>query len=165
MNLTLKKEIINHILKTIGLIDDKLSYIGMFEKLNSDQFLIDKKIIFELDGSKIEKQVWATNCKIDENYINIIIADISDDSKEYAFIIQMDNMIPYAIRLSDDPEDFGTMLIYAENNWIEASTMLQAKMLLCIQSLSELYMKWERIDNYKEIYKLLINFLNFQEQE
>lgn len=165
MNLTLRKEIINHTFKTFGLFND-IQNINMFEKLNTEKFLIDKKIVFSTENQEFKRKIWAATSKIENSNINIVIADIAEDIAEFTIIIQLDNFFPYALRLSLDPEDSGSIHILVDNKtWVEASTMLQAKMLVGIESLSEIFLQWTRLDKYNDMYQILLNFLNFNEEE
>lgn len=168
MNLVLRKEIILHIFRTFGVFaDPAISQLSMVEKLNINKFLIDKKIAFETEDKKqIKNDLWAAKTKIEESEIKIIIADITEDIPEFALILQMDNFMPCAMRLSLEEGDFGSMYINIEDNkWIDASTVIQAKMLVGAESLLGLYIQWEKLDKYMDIYKTLIGFLNFYEQD
>jgi len=169
MNLTLKHEIINHIFKTVGIfLDKEMMRISMLEPLNSDKFLLDKKLAFEAfeGGKRKENNLWAGTAKLEDSDIKIIIADITEDIPEFTLILQMDMFLPCAIRLSKDPEDLGSMHInIADNRWIEATTTLQAKMLVGFESLTEIYLQWEKLDNYTDMYKSMVGFLNFYEQD
>lgn len=168
MNLTLKKEIISHIFKTVGLFNDKnIMKISMIGQLNSEDFLIDKKIAFETEDKKqIQNKIWATTVKIENSDVKILIADISEDIQEFTLILQMDSFVPCAMRLSMDEDDNGSMYINVENDkWIEATTTLQARMLVGVESLSELYLQWKKLDKYSDMYKSLVGFLNFYEQD
>lgn len=167
MNLKLKHEIISHIFNTVGLFSDpdKMA-ISMIEPLNTNKFLLNKKIAFsEENGKRIENSLWAGTAKVENSVIKIIIADITEDIPEFTLIVQMDNFFPCAIRLSKEPEDLGSMYInIADNKWIDCSTTLQAKMLVGFESLTEIFLQWEKLDNYTDMYKSMIGFLNFYEQ-
>lgn len=167
MNEKLKHEIVSHIFKNVGIINDEpIMRVSMMEKLIDNKFLLDRKIAFEAEGGKRkENNMWAATAKIEEYTIKIIIADITEDIQEFALILQMDNFYPCAIRLSFDDEDFGSMYVnVTDNKWIEANTLLQAKMLVGFESLTEIYLQWSKLDNFMDVYKSLIGFLNFYEQ-
>jgi hypothetical protein len=168
MNLTLRKEIVLHIFRTLGIFADPiLNKLSMLEKLNDDKFLIDKKIAFETEDKKqIKNNLWAAKTKIEDSEIKIIIADITEDISEFALILQMDNFMPCAMRLSLEDDDYGSMYINVQDNkWIDTSSLIQAKILVGIESLSGIFSQWEKIDKYLDMYKLLIGFLNFYEQD
>lgn len=168
MNKTLRREIVLHMFKTAGVYaDEELMRISMMEKLDSEKFLLDKKIAFESEEGKVkENSLWAATAKIETSEIRIIIADITEDITEFALIVQMDTFQPCAIRLSADPDDTGSMLVNInDNRWIEASTQVQAKMLLGFESLSEIYLQWEKLDKYMDVYKSMVGFLNHYEQD
>jgi hypothetical protein len=168
MNNILKREIISHIYKVIGIYaDENILKTSMLEPIVGDKFLLNKKIAFETEDKKQKQNnLWAATSRIESSYIKIMAADITEDISEFTIILQMDNFIPCAIRFSLDNEDTGSMFINVENNnWVEASTLMQAKMLVGIESLSEIYLQWERLDDYSSMYKLLVGFLNFYEQD
>lgn len=165
MNITLRKEIISHIFHSLGIFDDPKNRFNIIEKLNSDKFLIDKKIAFETEDKKqIKNNLWAARTKIDNSEIKVMIADISEDIPECALIIQMDSFMPQAIRLSLDEDDYGDMFVCIQDNkWVNTSTIMQAKMLIGFESLIEMFAQWEKIDKYMDLYKILVGFLNFSE--
>jgi hypothetical protein len=165
MNINLRKEIISHIFYSIGIFDDLKNKFNIIEKLNSDKFLLDKKIAFETEDKKqIKNNLWAARTKIDNSEIKMMIADISEDVPEFALIIQMDSFMPQAIRLSLEEDDYGDMFVnIKENSWVNTSTREQAKMLIGFESLLEIFAGWNRLDKYMDLYKVLVGFLNFSE--
>jgi hypothetical protein len=168
MNNPLKREIILHILKSIGIFaDPQMMKLSMMEKLNSNKFLLNKKLAFETEDEKTkESNLYCATAKIESSNIKIIIADISEDLEEVALIIQMDIMNAYAIRLSADSDDFGSMYVNVNGeHWVAAPLIQQAKMLVGFESLLELFLVWEKLDDYKEMYKTMVGFLNFYEAQ
>lgn len=168
MNNSLRREIILHIFKTIGIFADKdAMQVSMMEQLNGDKFLLQKKLAFENgEGNRKENRLWSASAKIENASINVIIADITEDIQEFTLIVRMDNFFPCAMRLSKDDADFGSMFVNVDGNkWIEASTNIQAKMLVGFESLSEIYLQWNRNDVYMDMYKAMVGFLNFYEVE
>lgn len=166
MNNILKKEIITHIFKALGAYKQIPPVAhGMFEDFVDTQFLIEKKVAFEVDNKKYQNNVWATKAQIENSSMKIMIADTHEDIPEYTVIVQMDTFPPCAIRLSEDKDDYGSVFFNVEDNkWIAASTLLQAKILVGIEELSEMLLKWENLEQYGDMYKVLIGFLNFYEQ-
>jgi hypothetical protein len=161
MNNNLKKEIINHIFNQFGLFQENQIY-----NLKDNKFLLDKKIIFEDDDKKVfESKIYASSVEIDKSNIKVIVADTSYIEKEYSVILRMDNFYPCGMRLSKDEDDFGTIMFQINNRWMQASTLLQSKILVGIESLSEIFLQWNKLNNYNEMYNILINFLNFSEKE
>lgn|SRR5271166_1574520 len=168
MNLPLKREIILHIFKTIGLFADETNTkIGFTESLVQDKFLIDKKIVFETDDqSKFENNIWSASAKVGESVIKIMIADIAQDTPEFAAIIQMNEYLPHALRLSDDKEDFGSISLNVKDaTWIDVGTPIQAKLLAGTESLTEYFVEWKKTEDYSDIYKKMVMFLNFEEEK
>jgi hypothetical protein len=157
----LKKEIVKHIFKSLGIFDDKIS--GVFEPLTSNKYLVDKKIIFQDEANKdYQNNIWAVKTKFEASEIKILVADISEEIREFAIIIQMDSFHSTAMRISEDPDDCGSICFNPDQDiWINVSVLHQAKVLFGIESLVELCFSWEKINNYHDMYKILISFLNF----
>lgn len=166
MNNRLKKEIILNCFNIIGLFLDKnnLGSSSLIEPLLDDKFLLDKKLAFEIeDGSKHENAIFAASTKIENNIIKVLIADIIDNTPEYAVIIRMDNFPPIAMRLSTEDDDFGTLSFLIERQWIEIDTLAQAKVLVGLEAIANMFCLWEKMTDYKEMYEIMIGFVNYVE--
>ena len=50
-------------------------------------------------------------------------------------------------------------------HWIAAPTIQQAKTLICFESLPQLFLQWEKLEDYGSIYKSMVGFLNFYEEQ
>lgn len=165
MNLTLKREIIKNILCIVGVLREK-NYMGnsLLMPINNDECLIDKKLAFETEGGEKKKgSVWAAKAGVEKNEIKLMLADISVDAEEYALLVQMDAFSACAVRLSLDEDDYGSMFFRVEEKWIDTSTSHQARILTGMENLTEIFVTWEKMENYTDMYKLLIDFLNFEE--
>jgi|ERR1700722_4238510 len=167
MNLKLQKEIIHHILQKLGLFLAGGVQPGFVANLIDNNYLTNKKIGFENeDNKKYENPIWAATTKLEPAKVKVLIADTHEDIEEYTIIFQMDILPAYALRLSADDNDFGTLFVNVKDDkWIQASIAVQAKFLFGIEGLSEIPLTWERLDDFKDMYKLLIQFLNFYERE
>src|SRR5271165_1599565 len=166
MNLKLRKEIILNILNVIGVFRDKTNFSSstLIEPLIVEKFLLNKKLAFEIEnGEKRENSIFAATTKIENNIIKVMVADIIDNIPEYAVIMQMDNFPSIAMRLSTDDEDFGTISFDIENKWIDVGTSAQARILMGVENLSEIFCTWEKLIDYESMYKVLISFVNYVE--
>jgi hypothetical protein len=162
-NLKLKKEIISHIFHTVGIFTTG-NNAELISHILDKQFLLDKKLAFEIDDEKYEKSIHAMYAKMETSEIKILAADTTNEIREFTLIIQMDKSYPCALRLSEDVDDSGSISFCIENNkWIEAGTILQAKILMGVESLSGLFLNWKKINDYGDIYKSLVGFLNYFE--
>lgn len=166
MNLKLRHEIVLHIFKTLGVFSEDGLH-GMMEKLTSDKFLLDKKIAFESeeDKKKIENNIYAFAGKIENSEIKMLLADITEDIPEFALIVQMDNMMSSAMTLSTDEESGSFYINFEDNKWAEAPLAVQAQLLIGFENLTGINIQWNKIDNYMDMYKTLVGFLNFYESE
>lgn len=160
INKILQKEIISHIVKLFGVFNEYK--INIVENLIDNKFLLEKKLAFELDdGTKYQSQIWSACMKVENSQLNVMIADIKDNIAEFALIIQMDTFPAYALRLSGDTEDFGDICVNIDDNkWIDVNTAMQAKFLSGIEGLTEILVEWKKTNNYEDLYKLLVGFLN-----
>ena len=167
MNLPLQKEIISHIFKNLGIIPADANFRPSFtDGLIQDKFLIGKKLAFETeDGEKHQNNIWGTLAAVGGATIKIIVADVSDGYTEYTMLVQMDDFQPHALNLSKDNEDFGTISVaVGDTDWANTGTLIQAKLLSGIEALSEFMVEWKKLEDYNFLYKKLIMFLNFQEE-
>lgn len=168
MNLRLQKEILLYVMKKFGLfLENDEVQPGFINKLTDDKYLSNKKLVFEAeDKKKYQNNVWAITAKVEASKLKILIADIHEDIAEYTIIFQMDNLPAYALRLSAEDNDFGSIYVNAKDNkWIPASMSVQAKFLFGVEGISEIPLTWERLDDIQDVYKLLIQFMNYYERE
>jgi len=165
MNNNLKKEIILNIFNVMGVFRDKTNFSAstLNEPLIEEKFLLSKKLGFETEDGKRENPIFAAMTKIENNVIKIMIADIIDEIPEYAIIMQMDNFPSIAMRLSLDDEDFGTIAFLVDDHWIEIGTNAQARILMGVENLSEIFCMWEKMTSYDDMYKVLVSFVNYVE--
>jgi hypothetical protein len=167
MNLTLQREIVLHTFRLFGIFLDQSSVgrVRPISNLLSDQFLLPKKIAFEVDDkTKYRNNIWSAVTAIENFTIKIMVADITEeDIAEYAVIIQMNDLSPYGLRLSEDKEDSGTLRVSMKDHWVDGGVLIQAKFLVGVESLTEILTEWKKIDDYKELYTKLIMFLNSEQ--
>jgi hypothetical protein len=165
MNESLKQEIINHIFNKFGLLTREDVESGKREGPVSSQFLLDQKLTFEVDGEKYDNSIWSGETKVDDgSRVQFIIADLTEEVPEYSLLLQLDSFPPYAARISLDPEDSGSLFFGIDGKWHEASTLFQAKILVAVESLMELYVTWSKNTDGEAIYKSLIDFLKFESE-
>ena len=165
MNDHLKREIVKNIFNVVGVLRGNM-YAGssLIAAINSNEFLIDKKLVFDNeDGERKGASIWAAIGKIDKNEIKLILTDIGDEVEEFALIVKMDNYYSCALRLSLDEADFGSMFFHVGDKWVAMGTSHQAKILVGVENLAEIFVLWEKMENWKDMYKELIGFLNFEE--
>jgi hypothetical protein len=161
----LQREIIKHILETIGLFDVRThTNFSMIEPIATKKFLTNKKIAFEASGQKYENAIYCSVASINKSMIKLLAADTSSDEKEFVAVIQMDAFAKVAMRLSADKDDFGSMYFNtSDNNWTSSNTLLQGKILVGITEIAGMILEWNRLDKFDDLYKSLIGFMNFEE--
>ena len=77
--------------------------------------------------------------------------------------MQMDNFPSIAMRFSLDDKDFGTIAFLIDDKWVEIGTSAQARILMGVENLSEIFCTWEMMTDYGNMYKVLISFVNYVE--
>lgn len=160
MNEALKKEIINHIFNKFGLLGrEEGASLKAKDGPLSNKFLSEHKISFEVEGKEYSNNVWSGEADIDGSRVQFIVGDLTEEVPEYSLLLQLDTFPPYAARISLDPEDSGSLFFKIDERWIEASTLFQAKILVAVESLMDLYVTWDKNSNIESIHKDLIAFL------
>lgn len=142
-------------------------YVGF--TMQEQPYMLKKEISIELeDGEVLQKNIWGIEGKISNSIIRALLADItvSSDFKEYILVFQLDNLTVYALKLEEGKEAVNRAFfaINGENkSWVELSNLLLAKLLVGVEQLNELFINYQPITNYQELYQYLINFLNYEE--
>lgn len=171
MNESLRKEIVRHIFNRFGLLTKEKTYgFGSLPAILKDEFVLDKRIVFVGEAEKqYQNRVWATVCEIGGKKVQAVVADTKDDIGEFSILLRVDILPVYAMRLSEDIEDTGSMSCFIEHSkhshWIEANSVVQARCLIGIETLSDQLLDWKKMDNYKEMYDLLIGFLKREDDK
>lgn len=154
--------IVKHIFKYFGVGNPT----GLFS-LQSEKFLIDKEVSIELeDGEVLQKHLWGVSGKIGTSTIQAILADITidPDEKEFILVFQLDDLSIYALKLYNLEKKLN-QAYFAHNaeTWVELSNLLIAKLLVGIEQLNELFIDYQPIGNYQDLYQHLISFMNYEE--
>lgn len=154
MNNLLKKTIIHHIFNRFDLFTSKSI---------SENLLLDQKLMFETDEKQYVNDIWSGETTIDNSRVQFIVAELTEEIPEYALLLQLDSFPPYALRISLDNDDSGSISFKADGVWIEASSLIQARILVAVESLiEEIHTTWIKNNNVLTIHKELINFLKFE---
>lgn len=133
------------------------------EKLTSSKFKLDKQISIEFDDNlKENKNIFGAKGKVGNSLIKVIIAPLSN--LENIIIFQFDDLSFYSLSL-DEEENNNKSYIYCQDNWIELTPLLLAKLLVGIEQLDELFVEYVALENYQTLYEHLLHFLNFDENQ
>jgi hypothetical protein len=134
--------------------------------LIDDKFIINKELSIELeDGETISKRIWGTSGRVAASTIKILVTDLEVDgiAPEYVMIIQLDELSVYALRLDAEQLESNKAFCFAGETWLELSNLLLAKLLVGVEQLNELFVDYQALPNYQDLYKHLISFLNYEE--
>lgn len=166
MNLSLRREIILNIFQTFGVGVEPDHLRRLQDDLLSPGFLLDRKIDFESETGKHQGHLWTASTKLEDGgLIKVIIADLSEENfSEYVLLIQLNDFLPFAVRLSSEPDDAGMIAFLAEKKWVLASTLFQAKLLVATEALLDVLVFWDRLIDYQGMYHQLISFLQFDNE-
>lgn len=160
MNIALQKEIVKHIFNQLGVLEQE-HRASLIESLVENKFLLDKKMVFDAEDKKYQNNIWGGQAKIGDHTVKILIADIKEDIDEFAIMFQMDMLPIYALRLSADTEDTGSIYFINDARWIAADIALQSKFLYGVESLASTLLDWKKLEVYMDLYKCTISFLNY----
>ncbi len=154
----LTTEIVNHFMHNFGVLGQEFLTIS---SLTSDQFLLDRKLMIEVDKQKVKKNIWGAVGKIDKSLIKIWIADtsVSSNEAEYMMLLQLNDFTLYAINYTaDGNEIYGLQ----QERWIPLTMLLKAKLLVGVEQLTEIFLTWEPMkENIDWFHQQMISFLNF----
>jgi len=133
----------------------------------SNKFKIDKNLSIELeDGEHLQKNIWGITGKISTSIIKVLVADITTDAdiKEYVLLLQLDELSIYALKIELLDEAVNkAYLNHNDEAWVELSNLLLAKLLVGIEQINELFVNYQPLTNYQELYQYLISFMNYEE--
>ena len=171
MNPRLTKEIARHIFDRYGLLTKQVQHgFGSLAVVTLDKYLLDKRLVFS-DADDVEqvRKVWGASCEIGKTVVQTMVADTRDDIDEFTILVRADKLPTYAIQLSGDKDDSGQISYHIEHagqaHWIAASTVVQAKCLIGIESLVGQLLEWKIMVEYKDMFGLLIEFVRNGENE
>ncbi|MCZ2224462.1 MAG: hypothetical protein LC122_12635 [Chitinophagales bacterium] len=119
----LTNNICRYIFENFGIFSEKKFSII------SDDFKLDKGILF--DDKK--NNIYGVEYFLDDFKIEILCADCTIDSKEYAMYVGIDNG-GFGLFLSEDYE-CGNISYLFENKYVEASVQQQANLLSSLEAL------------------------------
>jgi len=152
-------EIIKHIYKNLGLIDNLKHYYSIID----NKFLLNKKISFlDENDNTIENNVWGIELTSNDEILKILVANCSiTNIPEYSVIISLNNIPPFALSLIDDK--YGT-ISYFVNRWINSSIYLQANLLAGMEKLKDESMQWKKCNDFDDLYKKMIMFIEYSDE-
>lgn len=159
MNLILQKEIILQLFNRFGTFDKNNS------KFICEKYLLDNKLSFEIENNNYSNNIWAFTSEIDGSRIQIIIGDLSEKIPEYCMIIKMADYPPYGLRISSDNEDYGSVHFKVEQYWVGANILFQSRLLVAIETLFDMFLTWDKNNNYKDIYGVLMEYIKFENDQ
>lgn len=171
MNSKLRKEIARHIFDRFGLLMEHkgMNNFGSLSGIIRNEFVLDERLVFVDGDRKQEGKVWGVSCEIGKTVVQVLVADTKDDIGEFSILVQANTLPTYAIRLSEDTEDNGMISVYLEHggktHWITANTIVQAKCLIGIESLSDQLIDWKKLVDHKDMFRLLIDFVSQDEYQ
>lgn len=162
MNKKLRREICKHILSSFGAFaTDPRREILI-------PLLLDKKLFFEMGetGEYHQTRLWSGSAKAEDSVVQFLLAELSNDSDEFAIVIQLDNYPPYIIRIDEYYDlDTGSFLVYASDQWIQASNLVQAKVLVAVETLFESLITWQKPNDTASLYAIMVSFLKHESEQ
>lgn len=157
MNSKLTMEICKHILSNFGIIPSTFFDSQSFKTLNSDEFLLDKSLVFLDDNDKeVHKKVWGCSASFNNVSFSILLADLTqDDLVSYCFIVQMENAPAYGFYIDVLGDEAIISCTTNNTNWTVCTTYLEATFLAAMEQLRGTGLPWGRIKDYGSQLSLL----------
>lgn len=171
MNKILLEEIVKHVFANLAIIPSDFINSDKTTSLMSKQFLLNKKIKFDLDDDNvIENDIWGCQISANDNELKLLLADCSQDKNihEYCLIVQLANAPAYALYFVDiypkSKSDESMIACSVKKvGWMECSTYLQATFLAGMEQLKDLALKWNKCQDYSELYNTLLSFIKYHD--
>jgi hypothetical protein len=171
MDNILLEHIVKHVFSNLVVIPSNFVNTKTSESLTNKKYLLNEKLSFETeDGRFIENKIWGCQFMADQQELNILLGDCSQDPNipEFALVVQLKNAPIYGLylvynNLIDDKIDSEALIAYSlnEKDWLICSTYLQATFLSGMEQIRELGLPWQKITNYKTQYDMLLSFINY----
>lgn len=147
--MNLSKEIILKILNNFGVFSKKS---GIIDK----QCKLPIQFIFEYDDSTEKYDIWAGQLNINEKtVIKCLYSNFSNENYiEHNLIIGSDTS--YGLQLLENESSFK---ILQNNKWINANTIMQAKVLIGSELILSHGLLWEKLSDYTTLYDNMLSFI------
>ncbi len=167
MNKKLTQEIVSHIYSELAVLESDFIDSKTFKSIKSNEFLLDKSIILEVDGKDTKAPIWGIELKIDNSYLKVLLSDISADNDvhEYVCLVNLVGAPSYGLygNYSHNNEkvnnDFLISVSEDGSYWIPCSTYLQATFLAGIEQAKETGFTWYKCKDISKQYEMLLSFI------
>lgn len=163
MNHDLTEQIIKHVYSNLGIVKSNYIDFSKTKSLMSKDFLLSKE--FSL---KNIKNIWGCTLSLLDQSLQILLADTTQCNgiPEFALIVRTNDKATYGCYLICSDE-VGTEPLIAFNvkDWSVCNAYLQAFFLATMEQIKESCLTLSNKTEYKEIYKLLLSFLTFHEEQ
>lgn len=145
----LTKEIINHII---------LNFINGPCSLKSAQFKLSELLIFEVDGFAYQRYMWGVDVSVGQVDLQVILADISDDSEGSNFTLFISSAGTSYAMTSDTGSFFYSV---DDNQWLIATIYMQATLLSSMELIKDSFCKITKLDSNESV-NLLKSFIEYE---
>lgn len=162
MNKKLLSEIIYHIFYNLG-INNQSSRVS----IKDNHFQLSNSLeTIEENNKACKFNLFSSETKLSDSLFKILYCDFSSQNlQEHCVMIKMQDCPTYACFLTIDGSGYqGEMFTLLESNqWMPASTFLQAAFLAGMEQLKEVLAPWQKCHNFAELLaemKLFIDYRN-----
>ena len=167
MNKALTRQLAEHIFHIMGIKKiQKNNHSTFLQHIKNDQFLINKKIAFELeDGTVKNNSIWSCSTEIQKEKMQLLLCDVSDDApnSDFVLIFQFEKMPTHCVSISFDDQLNAGFFCLSDKKWIELDILFQLKLTTGIEQINSVATIWKINEDYDELYQSAIGFLNYQE--
>lgn len=169
MNIQLTHSIAHHILASLLIVSSDFINFDKTKSLSSKEYLLDKKLILEEDGSSFQNNIWGCQISTSEQGIKLLVANCSTSSgEEYCLIVSSSNLPVYGVYLANSDLDNNNSLISVSaddgKSWMVCKTYLQATFLAGMEQIKDIALRWNKCQDYEKEFEMIKSFLNHREQ-
>lgn len=168
MNRVLMEEIVRHVFSNLAVIPSNFVDVNKTKSLMSKDFILNSKLTFDNGTSLVENKVWGCQISSDPQDIIIMLGDCALDKNapEYCLIVQLKNAPAYGLYLANNSDESVPLIACTLNGeeWMECPTYLQATFLAGMEQIREAGLSWNKCNNYKDQYELMVSFIDFHEK-
>jgi hypothetical protein len=151
MKNNLQKEIIKKIFANFGIIQG-----SDFGKFGVTQFLYSEKLGVEYEDKTVNHNIFAGECKIQDNVFRVIMVDLSINYPEFAVVFQLEQFPVHGLILNfapviEDETVFGEFVVAQGEGWKSTNTYIQAQALVGTELLSSYGVMWNSCSNVETL--------------
>lgn len=157
MNIHLRNEIVKHIIHNLGITDSSM------KSLRSNQFLLDKKISFEIDNENVNKDIFGCEMVFEQKKIVMLLTNCSVDKLEFSVILDIQDSPRYGLYFSFEDQESILAVSLNGTEWMQCNTFLQSTFLAGMEQIKDFGFPWKKCANFENEYEVLKSFIEYSD--